>query len=42
MTKTNGQDTVKTPEEMFDADRIPNDLAAVDMAIRNYYEMEEI
>ena len=41
MTKTNGQDTVKTPEEMFDADRIPNDLAAVDMAIRKYYEMEE-
>lgn len=41
LTKTNGQDTVKTPEEMFDADRIPNDLAAVDMAIRNYYEMEE-
>ena len=41
LTKTNGQDTVKTPEEMFDADRIPNDLAAVDMAIRKYYEMEE-
>ena len=41
LTKTNGQDTVKTPEEMFDADRVPNDLAAVDMAIRNYYEMEE-
>ena len=41
MTKTNGQDTVKTPEEMFPADRIPNDLAAVDTAIRNYYEMEE-
>jgi hypothetical protein len=41
LTKTNGQDTVKTPEEMFPADRIPNDLAAVDMAIRNYYEMEE-
>ena len=41
MTKTNGYDTVKTPEEMFSADRIPNDLAAVDMAIRNYYGLED-
>ena len=41
LTKTNGQDTVKTPEEMFPSDRIPNDLAAVDMAIRSYYEMED-
>lgn len=41
LTKTNGYDTVKTPEEMFDADRIPNDLAAVDTAIRNYYELED-
>jgi len=42
LTKTNGQDTVKTPEDMFPDDRIPNDLAAVDMAIRIYYEMEVI
>lgn len=42
MTKTNGQDTVKTPEEMFTQDRIPNDLDAVDKAIRTYYGMEEI
>ena len=41
LTKTNGYDTVKTPEEMFDADRIPNDLAAVDTAIRKYYELED-
>ena len=41
LTKTNGQDTVKAPEDMFPDDRIPNDLAAVDTAIRNYYEMEE-
>jgi hypothetical protein len=42
ITKTNGQDTVKTPEDMFPAARIENDLAAVDKTIRNYYEMEEI
>ena len=41
MTKTNGQDTVKTQEDMFPQDKIQNDLAAVDIAIRNYYEMEE-
>ena len=40
LTRTNGQDTVKTPEEMFPADKIPNDLAAVDKAIRDYYGME--
>ena len=42
MTKTNGQDTVKSPEDMFPDGRIANDLAVVDKAIRNYYEMEEI
>ena len=42
MTQTNGYDTVKTPEDMFPQSRIPNDLAAVDKAIREYYEMEEI
>ena len=41
LTQTNGQDTVKTPEEMFTQARIPNDLAAVDEMIRKYYEMEE-
>lgn len=37
LTQSNGQDTVKSPEDMFPALRIPNDLAAVDNAIRNYY-----
>ena len=39
LTKTNGQDTVKTPEEMFE-EKIPNDLAFVDKTIREYYGME--
>ena len=42
LTQTNGYDTVKTPEDMFPQSRIPNDLAAVDKAIRDYYGMEEI
>lgn len=40
-TQNNGQDTVKTPMEMFDQDLIPNDLHMVDETIRNYYEMED-
>lgn len=32
-------DPVKTPLEMFQEDLIPNDLAIIDDAIRNYYEM---
>ena len=40
-THNSGQDTVKTPIGMFDADLIPNDLAAVDKVIREYYGMEE-
>ena len=39
-TQNNGSDTVKSPEGMF-PERIPNDLAVVDKAIREYYEMEE-
>ena len=35
-TQSNGQSTAKTPEEMFDLE-IPNDLKAVDAAIREYY-----
>jgi hypothetical protein len=35
-TQTNGNDTVKTPEDMF-PERIPNDLALVDRTIREYY-----
>lgn len=36
-TQNSGQDTVKTPMEMFDQELIPNDLKMVDETIRNYY-----
>ena len=36
-TRNSGQDTVKTPMGMFDDVLIENDLAAVDVAIREYY-----
>ena len=39
-THTSGNDPVKTPEEMFDDDLIPNDLALVDKSIRDYYGMK--
>lgn len=39
-TRTNGNDTVKTPEGMFASDKIPNNLKFVDDHIRNYYYME--
>lgn len=38
-TKNNGHDTVKAPIGLFDSERIPNDLAAVDSAISTYYEL---
>lgn len=38
-TQSNGQSTAKSPEGMFDL-KIPNDLKAVDAAIREYYNME--
>lgn len=38
-TVTDGNDVTKAPEEMFDAEEIPNDLKAVDTAIRAYYEL---
>lgn len=38
-TRNNGQDTVKTPMGMFDEPLIDNDLAVVDKAIRDYYEL---
>lgn len=38
-TQGNGVSTAKTPEGMFDLE-IPNDLKAVDTAIRNYYGLE--
>lgn len=39
-TKNNGSDTVKTPLGLFDADHIDNDLAAVDAAIVDYYQLQ--
>lgn len=38
-TRNNGHDTVKTPLGMFDSERIPNDLADVDAAISEYYDL---
>ena len=37
-TQSNGQSTAKTPENMLDLE-IPNDLKAVDEAIREYYSL---
>lgn len=39
-TQTNGSDPVKTPMGMFETNEIDNDLAVVDQAIRNYYNLE--
>ena len=39
ITQSDGYTTAKSPEGMFDL-RIPNDLKAVDLAIREYYGME--
>lgn len=36
-TQNSGHDTVKSPIGMFADDQIPNDLAAVDAEIREYY-----
>ena len=36
-TQANGQSTAKSPEGMFQAVEIPNDLKAVDAAIRDYW-----
>ena len=38
-TQSDGTDTAKSPEDMFDM-KIPNDLAFVDYRIRSYYGME--
>ena len=38
-TQTSGNDISKTPEDMFSAVEIENDLKAVDTAIRDYYGM---
>lgn len=39
LTQTDGSDLAKSPEGMFESDKIENDLKAVDTAIRNYYQM---
>jgi len=36
-TQTDGSDITKSPEEMFDGERIDNDLKAVDTRIREFY-----
>lgn len=41
-TKTDGISVAKSPEEMFVEDDIPNDLAEVDKAIREYYGFEQL
>ena len=38
-TQAEGMSTAKTPEGMFEDVEIPNDLKAVDVAIREYYGM---
>lgn len=36
-TQTDGSDITKSPEEMFDGEKIENDLKAVDTRIREFY-----
>lgn len=40
-TQTDGNDITKSPEEMFGAGEIANDLKMVDIAIREYYGIQE-
>ena len=40
-TKNNGQDTVKSPLGLFESDHIENDLAMVDAAIADYYNLAQ-
>lgn len=40
-TRNSGADTVKSPVGLFDDELIENDLAAVDAAIFNYYELTQ-
>lgn len=41
ITQSDGTTTAKSPEGMFEL-KIPNDLAAVDARIRDYYGLEEV
>ena len=40
-TKNNGNDTVKSPIDLFDKDLIDNDLAKIDAQIVEYYQLNE-
>ncbi len=40
-TRNNGADTTKAPMGLFEADQIPNDLAAVDAALCEYYQLTQ-
>lgn len=40
-TRNNGSDSVKTPMGLFDDEHIDNDLAAVDKAVTDYYELKQ-
>lgn len=42
VTANDGANIAKAPEGMFDADAIPNDLKAVDTAIRGYWGMQPL
>lgn len=41
-TRSLGDSVAKTPEEMFEEDFVPNDLAEIDKIIREYYEFEPL
>lgn len=40
--KTNGQDCVKTPFDMFKDESMENDLKAFDKVVREYYELDKV
>jgi hypothetical protein len=40
-TQNSGSDTVKTPLDMFADEHIPNDLAAIDKIITDYYSLSQ-
>ena len=42
MTQSDDNAVSKSPMGMFESEKIPNDLALVDSAIRSYYEMPDI
>lgn len=40
-TQNSGSDTVKTPLDMFTEEHVPNDLAAIDQIITDYYAISQ-